>query len=237
MRSTRRGIYYAGSCHDETDDNDLSSEIRTIKSFFELMPLGIIENSACAEIDKGKCGRCLTCLRVCPHDAIIVNDRKPPLVMEDACFGCGLCVTSCPASAISLNNQVKPEEVNEFKGTVVFACMRSAFLAEMEYRNSNDIQSEYRIIPVDCACSLDSKEVMDQLLGGAEKVMVMACHTDNCRSKHGYSSARSKIDRIYNDTGIAQSMLTVHAVAANEPVKFNNIIEDAAVEHKENINE
>ncbi|MFC1837963.1 FAD-dependent oxidoreductase [Thermodesulfobacteriota bacterium] len=235
--STRKGIYYAGSCHDETDDNDLSSEIRVIKSFLNLIPPNTIENSACAEIDKGKCGRCLTCFRVCPHDAVILDGHKPPLIVEDACFGCGLCITSCPAEAISLKDHVKPEEESEFKGTVIFACTRSAFLAEMEYRNSNDIQSGYKIIPVDCACSLDSREVMDQLLGDAEKIMVMTCHTDNCRSTRGYSSARSKIARIYNDTGIPRSMLTIHPVAANEPVKFKNIIEETAAEYKESSNE
>ena len=235
--STRRGIYYAGSCHDETDDDDLYTEIKVIKSFLGLMPLNIIEDSPPAEIDKGKCGRCLTCFRVCPHNAILVNEYKPPLVIGDACFGCGLCVTSCPANAIFLKKQAKPEKESDFKSRIIFACLRSAFLAEMEYRDSNNIPSGYRIIPIDCACNLDSREVMDQLLDGTEKILVMTCHTDNCRSKHGYSSSQAKIARICNDTGITESMLTIHPVAANEPEKFKNIVEAASADNKENLNE
>jgi len=235
--STRRGIYYAGACHDETDDNDLSHEIKVIKSFITLIPHGTLNKAACAEIDRNKCGQCLTCFRVCPHGAIILKGHKPPMVVEDACFGCGLCVTICPAVAISRKNQNTPTEEVELSETVIFGCKRSAILAEKASQQSEGKQSGYKIIPIDCACSLDSREVMEQLLGGVKKIMVITCHSGNCQSMQGNSSTRAKITKIFNDTGISPSTLTVYSIAANEPVKIKKLIKEAVMEHKEKTNE
>jgi Na+-translocating ferredoxin:NAD+ oxidoreductase RNF subunit RnfB len=42
------------------------------------------------------------CVRVCPCDALILNEGGLPVVDEQACTGCGLCVKACPRNIISL---------------------------------------------------------------------------------------------------------------------------------------
>ncbi len=238
VMSTRRGIFYAGSCHDETDKHDLEHETRTIKALINLTPFGNTEENIFAEIDKGKCVKCLTCFRVCPHGSIILDGYQPRII-ENACYACGLCVSFCPGSAISIKGQTAPvESKNRTQSTVIFACKRSAALAEksISFNDSNN-RPDYRIIPVDCACSLDSKEVINQFVEGAEKIMVITCHNENCLSMNGSTSARLKIEKIYADTGVSQSMLSLHSVAANEPAKLKELINRAKHSQKESSDE
>lgn len=51
-------------------------------------------------IDGDKCILCGICERVCPYDAIKVEDEWK--IDVDKCFGCGLCVTVCPTNALSI---------------------------------------------------------------------------------------------------------------------------------------
>ncbi len=224
MQSTRKGLFYAGLCHDDISAIDLSHEIRTINARISLMPQDESSCHAYAVIDAGKCGKCLTCLRVCPHIAVMLNEHSP-FISALACVACGLCVTSCPASAISIKgSETEKAAVTDSKGALVFACKRAIAIADNSPDKMDTPLNGCKIIPIDCACSLDPKLVIDHFAAGAEGVMVMSCHPDNCVSIHGNSSAESKAERIYKDTGIQRSMLRVHAIAANEPVRLKQMI-------------
>lgn len=48
----------------------------------------------------GACASCLTCVRVCPHGAMVVQGKA--LVRTRSCQGCGICVAECPAHALAL---------------------------------------------------------------------------------------------------------------------------------------
>ena len=63
-------------------------------------------------VEAEKCTGCLTCVRVCPYDAPVIN---PELVgaggilgaaeiAPAACRGCGICAGECPAKAIQLQH-------------------------------------------------------------------------------------------------------------------------------------
>ena len=43
-----------------------------------------------------------TCARVCPFDAIYMNQEEMPAVVEERCTACGLCVENCPVNIIRL---------------------------------------------------------------------------------------------------------------------------------------
>ena len=53
-----------------------------------------------AQVDKGKCTGCESCVSECPSEAISMVDGKA--VISDACVDCGVCVDACPVEAISL---------------------------------------------------------------------------------------------------------------------------------------
>lgn len=59
-----------------------------------------------ARIKAGRCVGCLTCLRVCPFEALYVEKEKRAFVRVDPlkCRGCGLCTIECPREAIVLDD-------------------------------------------------------------------------------------------------------------------------------------
>jgi diguanylate cyclase (GGDEF)-like protein len=51
------------------------------------------------KIDPDKCVACHACVRVCPADAVAVEDQRVWIV-DEACTRCGLCLPACPHDAI-----------------------------------------------------------------------------------------------------------------------------------------
>ena len=53
-----------------------------------------------AVVDQKKCMACLTCMRVCPYGAPVVEAYST--IRPEYCQACGLCAPECPAQAISM---------------------------------------------------------------------------------------------------------------------------------------
>jgi Pyruvate/2-oxoacid:ferredoxin oxidoreductase delta subunit len=51
-----------------------------------------------------KCEACLTCVDICPMEAISADEGSATVDM-DRCIGCGVCVSKCPANAIELKEK------------------------------------------------------------------------------------------------------------------------------------
>jgi len=111
--SNRKGIYFAGRCHMDADLElaleDASRGVASIDAF--LHSLDEPPSGAFAEVDRGQCIRCLTCVRTCPHRAAEMVEREGLLaayIDARACWGCGICVAHCPAQAISIKGEEMP---------------------------------------------------------------------------------------------------------------------------------
>jgi len=123
IRANRRGIFIAGGCrYPQTLDEALVEAEAAASGVTQLLSQGLYEyDLAIAEIDPAKCAACLTCPRVCPHSAIVVEPYaetniystggyegdfkwRAARVMPTQCYGCGICVSSCPTKAISLKH-------------------------------------------------------------------------------------------------------------------------------------
>lgn len=55
-----------------------------------------------AVIDRALCVACGCCQKICPRDAIHIEQGIFAVADHAKCVGCGLCVRECPASVISL---------------------------------------------------------------------------------------------------------------------------------------
>ena len=225
-QSPRKGIFFAGTCHDETDQDDLDNEINDILSAFstESFDLPHIKTGLDLEIeiDQKKCAQCLTCIRVCPHSAIIMNEKNRPQIVQDSCFSCHLCVSSCPAYAIeskTLANDIIAGKVTK-DNIVILACERSAALAA----GSIALPDNITLIPISCACRISSDVILKALLKGASKVIVAGCHEDNCRSIKGSNVADASTRQVLRIPGIEASEVVWEPIAANETKKFERII-------------
>ncbi|MBU4350059.1 4Fe-4S binding protein [bacterium] len=118
--TNRKGIYTVGSCGGLKNINRTLDDCAMVSlEVHDLLKEKVIKyNLDRAVVDNDKCTLCLTCMRVCPHKAIqLENDAEPNqikiAVNPLACESCGICVSCCPASAISLpgyeNEQVTSE--------------------------------------------------------------------------------------------------------------------------------
>ena len=73
-------------------------------------------------------------------------------------------------------------------------------------------------------------------IAGAERVLVVACHEDNCRSCHGSTSAHGRSGQVRGDLeslDLGADRVSFHSVAANESHRLVNILADAAGETTE----
>ena len=52
------------------------------------------------KVDKEKCTGCSACVKVCPVNAIKIENNKATI--NDECVECGICVNECQNEAISL---------------------------------------------------------------------------------------------------------------------------------------
>ncbi|MFW9889554.1 MAG: 4Fe-4S binding protein [Candidatus Thorarchaeota archaeon] len=57
-----------------------------------------------AVIDENLCTGCERCVRVCPHDALSMNEKEKASVDKALCAGCGLCWYECPEKDITLDD-------------------------------------------------------------------------------------------------------------------------------------
>jgi heterodisulfide reductase subunit A len=222
-QSLRKGIFFAGTGHDDTDPDDLTRELDEIASF--LAAPNLTPPDPGVEINQKKCAQCLTCIRICPHGAIVMNDKSRPQIVPESCFSCHLCVSNCPAYAIesrTMANEQVADLIQKDRVTV-FACERSAALAAGKLA----LPDHVTLIPIPCACRISTDILLKAILNGASKVIVSGCHSENCRSHEGDKTAGDSVQRVLALPGVARARVLWEPIAANEPRKFEHLLSTA----------
>jgi len=65
-------------------------------------------------VDEQKCNACRICVRLCPVEAITIEergDKRVAVIDEDGCYDCKLCFTRCPEYAIIMVEREVPLHV------------------------------------------------------------------------------------------------------------------------------
>lgn len=112
VSSNRKGIFFAGSCHQDLDFIDTLADGKVAAQIVHQL---LSSDKLWIEVervvvDPDKCALCLTCIRSCPHHAIEVDEEKRTAkVIDLACQGCGICAGECPARAIRLKGYTDNE--------------------------------------------------------------------------------------------------------------------------------
>ena len=100
------GIFLCGTAHGPKLISEAISQAHAAASrATTFLALGEIKLSAItARVDTDNCVRCLTCVRSCPFDVPVFDEKEKVIKIDEAlCHGCGVCACVCPRRAIQLN--------------------------------------------------------------------------------------------------------------------------------------
>jgi len=67
-----------------------------------------------AVVDEQKCTACRICVRLCPVEAITIEERgdnRMAVIDENGCYDCKLCFTRCPEYAVTMVEREMPLHV------------------------------------------------------------------------------------------------------------------------------
>ncbi len=114
---------------------------------------------------------------------------------------------------------------------VVFACENSGMKAAEEAEKLKlTVPEKLTIVSLPCGGRLDTAHILKALERGADGVVVLVCHIDNCRYLHGNERTVKRVDelkRLLDAAGIEPNRLTLSHIAAVEPAKFVEILNSA----------
>lgn len=103
VETNRKGIYMVGGCRDEMDFPGVIQD-GTIAAgeIGALLGQGVlIYEEDRVRVETEKCVFCLTCVRLCPHQAAEIDlVKEAAFINPAACQACGMCAANCPAQAI-----------------------------------------------------------------------------------------------------------------------------------------
>jgi len=188
-----------------------------------------------AQIDNGKCARCLTCYRLCPYRAIQVNTRVS--IAPAACEGCGICLAECPRGAISFLDQKKtagsgvpaaevkrPAGESIIPSITAFCCRRSAAsAAQLAACMGKKMPPGFRIVEVPCGGSVSLSHILKAFNSNADGVMILTCHEGNCHSEVGPRHAQQRVEQIsehFRSIGLEGGRLVKKTLASNMGLEF-----------------
>lgn len=245
VSTNRAGIYVVGAGREVKKLNGaLMDAENAALQISELLGDGAKEVSTATTLDAGKCVFCLTCYRCCPHGAIYWKDESNTIISPVACQGCGICASECPQDAIQIgqysDTEVKAriqssvaQEAKEAK-IVAFCCQNSALEAgEMAQAFKMGLPEGLQIVKVPCAGKVDLDYILTAFVEGADGVLVMACHTGNCKSERGNMFAQWRVNdaqRMLSEIGMDQNKLRFATLAANMGSEFARIVNEMAAE-------
>ena len=206
-----------------------------------LLALRPESNPTAAQIDPGRCVRCLTCYRVCPYRAVSLAHR--PEVQPAACEGCGICRAECPRQAIRIPG-LEPADIRGLIASerpasgrrprlTVFACARSGGPAVRSAAAAGTSwEAQVTVVEVPCAGSLSRDFIHSAFDLGADGVLVLTCHDENCHSRTGNRLARSRVaqTQAFLDGCGLTGRLVLRTTAANMPAETGRALAELAAQ-------
>jgi len=153
-----------------------------------------------AVVDKNKCMACLTCLRVCPYGAPVVQAYSE--IRPEYCQACGLCAPECPAQAISMVGY----DVREIRSTLptiigkVEASRQEPVIVALLCTNHAgilgfDLPKNMKTVAVHCTSRIDILDLLKAFESGADGVAVVRCNDGACKYKDITPRVNARVKR------------------------------------------
>ena len=121
--------------------------------------------------------------------------------------------------------EIQGEPMSPFEPKIVaFCCEQSGVpAAEMAKTLKLKMPNHLELVPVPCSGRIETLYLLKALEGGADGVVVFACHEENCRYLQGNMRLKSRVGyakQIMGKIGLQQERLEIFHLATNSGVKF-----------------
>jgi heterodisulfide reductase subunit A-like polyferredoxin len=100
------GLFLCGLAHSPKmiDENISQAKAAAARAATILSKTHLEVGTQVSCVDQNKCISCMTCIKVCPYGAPMLNYDHKAEIEKAKCMGCGICAAECPARAIQLNH-------------------------------------------------------------------------------------------------------------------------------------
>jgi len=138
-----------------------------------------------AVIDEDKCASCLTCLRICPLEAVEI--ARTMLANPVRCQACGACATVCPANAIDLS----------YWEPSALACPTSAAAGHAVTLLCEHGKDGYppadHVLRVPCLVRLKPIDLLRLFGRGCRRITLVPCEQDECKYPTAWANIQSVV--------------------------------------------
>jgi len=241
VATCRKGIYVVGPARAVMDlEEGLAEAHAAVLAVQSLLGQGVaVAPRGRAVVDRGRCVLCLTCYRLCPHGAIVYDNRAD--IKELACQGCGVCASECPNDAIQIRN-CTDDQIRAHISTlnpqmaprlVAFMCQNfawEAYQAALKLKHAA-LPLGFTAIKMPCAGKIDIDYLVSAFTHGIAGVLVLTCPPDNCKSHKGNSHARWRVEQaqgLLAEAGLDPRRLLYKSLAANTPQDLLDAVDELA---------
>ncbi|MDJ0782941.1 MAG: FAD-dependent oxidoreductase [Desulfosarcinaceae bacterium] len=100
------GVFLAGLAHypKPLEESVAQAQAAAARAMTLLSKPFLLAGGVVAEVERGRCAACLTCVRTCPYNIPQVDEHSHAVIDPALCHGCGTCAAECPGKAITLSH-------------------------------------------------------------------------------------------------------------------------------------
>jgi len=236
------GVFLAGCAESPKDIKDSVTQASAAAARASiLMAQGKVTVEAItSRVVEELCNGCGVCTRVCPYNAITVNEEiKKAETIEAACVGCGTCGAECPYNAIIMSHftddqiyaQIEAATEQDADKKIVAFCCNWCSYAGADFAGVSRMQypPSVRIIRTMCSGRVSRKFVERAFQRGAATVLVAGCHLGDCHYINANYQTKKRIEKLWKKMerlGLNKERLQLAWISAAEGERFASKIKE-----------